>query len=159
MKRTWKPIATGILGIICSLTYFASFILVLILSEYRLDPYWAFGIIVYGILCIPFVLLTTVAGIYALLRRKWRLVLACLVVPTLYQIIRIPCRWFNPHAPFIQVVRSSSYATTSSDVMTIIIGIIIPLAAVVLLVLSRAEFRRGKLPKVQTTGGLTHTAQ
>jgi hypothetical protein len=128
--------------------------LVLILPEYRLDPYWVFGAIVYGILCIPFALLTTAAGIYALLQRMWWLALACLVVPILYQIMRIPYRWFNPYAPFIEVVRSSSYATTSSDVTTIIIGIIIPLAAVVLLVLSRAEFRRGKLPKVKVARGL-----
>lgn len=130
MKKTWKPIVAGILGILFGLYYFIPLMMAFFVSEQAsLEEREFAGITaLVSILFSPVALLAVVAGICALLRSAWLLALVCLTIVFLFEMVSAP---FSLYSVLLGMYGS-------------IIGIIIPLAAIVLLQLSRDEFRHGE---------------
>lgn len=130
MKKTWKPIVAGILGILSGLYYFIPFMMIFSVSEdAELEERELAGILAFiSILFSPFALLAVVGGICALVRSAWLLALVCLIIFSFFQMMGA----------------GLSPIFYSFGILASIIGFIIPLAAVVLLLLSRDEFRHGK---------------
>jgi hypothetical protein len=139
MKKTWKPTVAGVLGILSAVSYFIPLMMCFLIPEGAPLEQWeyagmlGFAIIFYS----PSVLLAVVAGICALVRSAWLLALVCLIIFSLVQMLS---------AALTRLI-SNSFGILAS-----IIGVIIPLAAVVLLLLSRAEFRHGKAGEGEEAG-------
>jgi hypothetical protein len=135
MKKTWKPIVAGILGILSGLCYFIPFIMLCSVSEdAELEERELAGMLAFiSILFSPFTLLAVVAGICALVRSAWGLALVCLIIFFIFQIFF-----------FVGVIADASSILFWFGVLGSGIGIIMPPAAVVLLLLSEDEFRHGK---------------
>jgi hypothetical protein len=80
MNRTWKPIAAGVLDIICGTVGFLSNIFVMIVLRWGIhavgEPLWI--LLQYVLFVAPFVIggLALAGGIFATRRKRWILALA-----------------------------------------------------------------------------------
>jgi hypothetical protein len=140
MKKTWQPIVAGILGILSGLYYFIPFITIPSVYEHpaleEREAAFIAGFII--ILFSPLALLPVVAGICALVRRAWLLALVCLSIFSLFQ------------GMFLVMSGGSLANFYPFGILGCIIGIIMPLAAILPLLESRDEFPHGEAGEGKT---------
>jgi hypothetical protein len=130
VKKKWMPITAGVLDLIVGV-YLLNFVIVYIMYP-GLMLYIGVSLFLFTIVAPD--ILAIVAGIYALKRKKWRLVLATTIVAL---ILPLPLFLMLPITSYLM---GPTYF--SGDLLIGLINVPLAIAAVVLIALSKGEFER-----------------